>query len=125
MNYPLFDLVTARLRAAGHEVYNPAEYPCEDVKKFPLGDAMVHYAHKICQWADTIATLPGWENSTGALAEFQLARNVKLDWYNIGIDYDYDDHILGDLMWAKQEMNGNLTVDFSKTKPLEVYSHVL
>lgn len=86
---------------------------------------MVHYAHKICQWADTIATLPGWENSTGALAEFQLARNVKLDWYNIGIDYDYDDHILGDLMWAKQEMNGNLTVDFSKTKPLEVYSHVL
>lgn len=124
MNYPLFDLVTARLRAAGHEVYNPAEYPCPEGEKFPLGKAMVHYTHKICEWADTIVTLPGWENSTGALAEFQMARNVKLDWYRVAIDYDYDDCILGNLMLAKHEFGGNLTVDFSKIQPLEVYTHV-
>ena len=85
-NYPAFHEGAAKLRAAGHEVFSPAEY---DLKKhgkdisnatgdaaqatsehgFNLRDALRDDLIWICEQADAVALLPGWENSKGANAE--------------------------------------------------------
>lgn len=93
-NFPRFNQVAALLRSAGHEVFNPAEAdlkrhggkdfsvdnPTGDVvqaaaeAKFSLRDALSDDTHFICNHGEAIALLPGWEQSSGALAEFFLAR---------------------------------------------------
>lgn len=93
-NFPLFNEIAARLRAVGHEVFNPAEKDIErhggiDISKgnetgnivqsvtdheFSLRDALAEDLHYICQHADGIVLLPGWEQSNGAFAEWATAR---------------------------------------------------
>lgn len=94
-NYPAFNSAAASLRADGHEVFNPAEH---DVALFgkdisnPDGDAHQATAEHgfdgraalkadlswICENAEGIALLPGWERSTGAKAERALADALGL-----------------------------------------------
>lgn len=79
-NYPRFMEVAERLRAQGHFVYNPAEYPHEGLHEtFPLRDAFAEYCNFICLEADSIYLLEGWENSLGVSAELALAKNCKLE----------------------------------------------
>lgn len=97
-NYPAFFAAAAMLRTAGHMVFSPAERDIErhggvDIAANNLaGDealaaadhgfdrrkAMADDTAFICNEADAIALLPGWENSSGANAEWALAKALGL-----------------------------------------------
>lgn len=92
-NFPKFNAVASHLRDQGHEVFNPAERDIQrhggidisagnssgdpalaaKVHGFSLREALADDTAYICKEADTIAMLPGWENSKGARAEHALA----------------------------------------------------
>lgn len=94
-NYPAFNAAAAILRADGHEVFNPAEHDVltygKDISN-PKGCAVQAATEHgfdrraalkadlawICDNADAIALLPGWERSTGANAEMALAKALGL-----------------------------------------------
>lgn len=90
-NFPLFDHVAKRLREKDCEVYSPADHarkaigPLEMIMKFDkkemakkrremLKDELVW----ICENADYVLMLPGWERSTGATAERAVALALEI-----------------------------------------------
>jgi len=93
-NFPAFHKAAAYLRKQGHTVFNPAEkaiegHGGEDISKgnktgsvkkaeseygFSLRQALAEDTEFICLEAKAIAMLPGWEYSTGACAEWALAK---------------------------------------------------
>lgn len=97
-NFPAFNAATAKLREAGHFVFNPAERDNErhgtDISKgnregdetlaaemhgFNLREALAEDMDFICRHADAIAMLPGWEGSKGATAERATALALGLE----------------------------------------------
>lgn len=113
-NFPAFRDATAWLRAKGYEVFNPAESDNEkhgtDIGAgnmkgdealavsqhgFSLREALGRDAHFITQEANAIYMLVGWEKSTGAQAEWALARAMGLlIFYQGGLeDYEYQNTI--------------------------------
>ena len=103
-NFPAFKMATLKLHAAGHEVFNPAqrdesEYgdsfavenatgSIEDAERdfgFSLREAMGYDLAWICESADAIFLLKGWEKSAGAKTEFALAVTLGLHvWFQKG-----------------------------------------
>lgn len=95
-NLDAFDEMATWLRAKGYEVFNPADYWPRD-EHGPLQhtqsgsrDAMSTELSWIAQNADAVYMLQGWEKSTGAMAEWALARALGLlIFYQAGIE-DYE-----------------------------------
>ena len=81
-NFPAFRVAAYELRRQGHDVFSPAERDEEiygvdfsdtDGKDFDLRSALAADCKYICEEADGIYMLKGWEKSYGARAEHALA----------------------------------------------------
>ena len=72
-NYPAFNAEAARLRALGYHVENPAENPPQDSWEAYMAVCIPQMAT-----CDTIAQLPGWSESRGALRERQEAVHLGM-----------------------------------------------
>lgn len=75
LNFPAFHAMAARLRAAGHEVVNPAELnpdPAADWNQCMRRDIAA-----LCT-CTTLALMPGWETSQGAQLELHIAHRIGL-----------------------------------------------
>lgn len=96
-NYPAFNAAAALYRQLGYTVLNPAEHDTDIIgvdagKVSPSGsivelEANSHFRRNEALAADLnwialnatdIHMLPGWEHSTGAFAEWSLAKAMKL-----------------------------------------------
>lgn len=88
-----FNDAAGKLRAEGHEVFNPVEsaeeiYGPDVYKNNPTGDeslagidGRVVFGRDldfVCHHADAVALLPGWETSKGAIAEKAVAEALDL-----------------------------------------------
>lgn len=81
-----FDAAAARLRALGHEVFSPAELDrqagfnetTDEPSPAFLREAMERDVIAICRFCDTIALLPGWEQSQGVKVELAVAKFLGL-----------------------------------------------
>lgn len=94
-NFPAFNAKAAELRALGHFVYNPAEIEPDEYAKRPAYLAAVFHnsgyrnclrqeLRWICDEAEAIYLMNGWEYSLGANSEFTTAKAVKLKFFYEG-----------------------------------------
>lgn len=97
-NFPAFHDAARQLRAAGHEVFSPAERDnavgfdpaglCGtnselDEAGFSVRDALGVDLAWVCAEADGVALLDGWERSLGVAAEVATARALGLPVYSL------------------------------------------
>lgn len=98
-NFPAFDGAALELRQLGHHVFNPCDRDravhgvsvnasptgdLADVPHFDLRSALKDDTTWICENADAVVVLPGWEVSKGASAEVALGRALGLPVYDVG-----------------------------------------
>lgn len=100
-NFPEFHAKAKMLRDAGYDVFNPAEHDEETISKDgrKIADLTIRECMKadtawICDNADGIALLSGWDKSTGAQAEVALGKAI-------GIPHNF---VVSWVQQAKQEV---------------------
>lgn len=74
LNFPLFHSMTASLRAAGHSVINPAEL---NPDSGTWSECMRRDITALME-CDTVATLPGWQDSRGASLEVHIGKELGM-----------------------------------------------
>ena len=74
LNFPAFNNMAAKLRASGHQVINPAEI--EHVSDEWVDCLRLDIIHLM--ECGSVALLPGWESSKGALLEVHIARALGM-----------------------------------------------
>lgn len=84
-NYPAFHDAAARLRAAGHEVVNPAELgekygAPEEISEDPekMADLIIEETDAL-ETCEAIYLLRGWNRSRGTLRELRIAFSHGLE----------------------------------------------
>lgn len=80
-NFPAFHAAAKKLRAEGHEVFNPAENDermAERGEPITIRSCLEIDLSWICSHAEAVAFLPGSENSLGAKAERATARAIGI-----------------------------------------------
>ena len=75
LNFPAFNAETARLRALGHEVVNPAEVNPDSNAEWR--DCM-RADIKVMVDCDAVQLLHKWQHSKGACLEYQIATALGL-----------------------------------------------
>lgn len=75
LNFPTFHAETARLRALGYDVVNPAEINPDPLAQWR--DCMRQDIKQLVD-CDGIALLDGWEKSRGASLEHHIAQGLGL-----------------------------------------------
>ncbi len=94
-NYPMFNQVAGKLRAAGLEVRNPAEHYGGD-KGLARHKYLALDVLTLIRECRGIVFLPGWMGADGARLEAQLALDLKFDDYGFWHPYNLG----GALRWA-------------------------
>lgn len=74
LNFPLFHSTAASLRAAGHSVINPAEL---NQDPGTWSECMRRDIAALME-CDSVATLPGWQNSRGASLEVHIGKELGM-----------------------------------------------
>ncbi len=74
-NFPAFHAAAAHLRDLGHEVVSPAEVNTDTTMTWE--QCLRADIKALCD-CDTIAMLPGWENSKGAHLEVHVAHRLGI-----------------------------------------------
>jgi hypothetical protein len=83
-NFPAFHAYAKALREQGYEVFSPAEKGMEKHAGSQYENLAFRRAvflldtEYICNEADAVAMMPGWEKSSGARAEKALAEAIGL-----------------------------------------------
>lgn len=103
-NFPAFFKAEELLKQRGWTVLNPARHdqdvlgfdPANDtLQDIELRDVFAWDTKVICEQADTLAMLPGWEKSHGAQIEYHLARKLGHD------IYAYTEVLSGEFWWDR------------------------
>lgn len=78
-NHPAFHAKAAELRAAGHEVINPAEFDAEIGPDQPWDTYLRRDLVLLAEQCNRIVLLPGWENSPGANLEVSVGKALGFE----------------------------------------------
>jgi hypothetical protein len=81
LNKPLFAKVTKHLRGLGYLVVNPHEV-CEGLPAEEWHTCMKRCIAAMVQ-CDILIMLEGWEESTGATIEYELATQLNMSAFNL------------------------------------------
>ena len=124
-NYPAFNAAAARWRAAGWQVFNPAEHElptAEQEASLTVDEIRALYMRKDIEWvmqSDAVALLPGWQNSKGAQAEVAVARILNLPILDAITFEPYSETVLAEASRVtsvdRQAVYGHPAEDFGRT----------